>query len=104
MKYYYTYILECSDKSYYVGMTNDLERRLIQHKNGSGKFNYTSIRLPVKLVWHIQCTNPNEAIRIEKQLKGWSRRKKEALIQENWQNLIEFSKNYTEFGHPNNRE
>jgi putative endonuclease len=37
------YILECSDKSYYVGMTNDLERRLIQHKNGSGKFNYTSI-------------------------------------------------------------
>jgi putative endonuclease len=56
------------------------------------------------LVWHIQCTNPNEAIRIEKQLKGWSRRKKEALIQENWQDLIAFSKNYTEFGHPENRE
>lgn len=84
-------------------MTNDIERRLIQHQSGSGKFHYTSSRLPVKLVWCLQCTNPSEAINIEKQIKGWSKRKKEALIKENWQDLVEFSKNYTEYGHPDNR-
>ena len=103
MRFYYVYILKCSDDSFYTGMTNDIERRLLQHQLGSGKFNYTSSRLPVKLVWQLQCTNPAEAIKIEKQIKGWTRRKKEALIKENWQDLIEFSKNYTQFGSPNER-
>ncbi|WP_422106556.1 GIY-YIG nuclease family protein [Winogradskyella sp.] len=79
-------------------MTNDLDRRLIQHKSGSEKFNYTSSRLPVELKWFVKCTNPSEAIKIEKQIKGWSRRKKKALIDENWDDLIEFSKNYKEYG------
>ncbi|MDO5978203.1 hypothetical protein [Flavivirga spongiicola] len=52
----------------------------------------------------MQCTNPSEAIKIEKQIKGWSQRKKEALIDENWNDLIEFSKNYTEYEHPDKRE
>jgi putative endonuclease len=46
----------------------------------------------------LQCTNPNEAITIEKQIKGWSRKKKKALIEENWEDLVKFSKNYSEFG------
>jgi putative endonuclease len=79
-------------------MTNDLERRLQQHKSGNTNFSYTASRLPVKLKWHLQCTNPTEAIKIEKQLKGWSHRKKRALIDENWNDLVEFSKNYTEHG------
>ncbi len=79
-------------------MTNDLERRLAQHNSGSGKFNYTSTRLPVKLKRYLQCANPSEAIKIEKQIKGWSRRKKQALIDEKWDDLIKFSKNYKEYG------
>ncbi|WP_348637328.1 hypothetical protein [Aquimarina sp. 2201CG14-23] len=48
--------------------------------------------------WFETFTNANEAIKIEKKLKGWSRRKKTALIEENWCKLIEYSKNYTQFG------
>jgi putative endonuclease len=81
-------------------MTNDLERRLIQHKSKRSKDSYTATRLPVELSWYLQCTNPSEAIKIEKQIKGWSHKKKQALIDENWQDLIKFSKNYTQFGNP----
>ena len=52
----------------------------------------------------LQCTSPIEAIKIEKQIKGWTKRKKDALINENWQDLILFSKNYTEFGNPYMRD
>lgn len=95
MRFYFVYILLCSDGTYYTGMTNDMERRLDQHNNGK-KGAYTYNRRPVILKWYLQCTNPSEAIKIEKQIKGWSHRKKEALINENWENLIEFSKNYNE--------
>ena len=98
MKFNYVYILLCSDKTYYTGVTNNLEQRLIQHQNGSKSLAYTSSRLPVKLVWHIQCTTPTDAITIEKQIKGWSRKKKKALIKENWNDLVKFSKNYSQFG------
>ena len=84
-------------------MTNDLGRRITQHKAGYRKDTYTYSRRPIKLVWHLQCTNPTEAIKIEKQIKGWSHRKKEALINENWNDLIEFSKNYSEYNHPDKR-
>ena len=96
MKYYYVYILLCSDESFYTGMTNDLERRFNQHQTGFRNDAYTATRLPVKLKWFLQCTSPIEAIRIEKQIKGWSHRKKQALIEENWEDLVKFSKNYTE--------
>jgi len=101
MKFYYVYILLCSDDSFYTGITNDLERRIIEHNSINSNYAYTSSRLPIELVWHLQCTDPNDAIKIEKQIKGWSRKKKMALIHENWKDLIKFSKNYTEFGNPN---
>lgn len=104
MRFYNVYILICSDDSYYTGMTNDLERRIKQHQSGSNKFSYTSKRLPIKLVWQLQCTNPSEAIKIEKQIKGWSRRKKKALIEENWEDLVEFSKNYKEYDNRINKK
>lgn len=103
MKYYYVYIVLCSDNTYYTGMTNDLERRIIQHKSGYQTDSYTFSRRPIELKWHLQCANPTDAITIEKQIKGWSHRKKEALINENWEDLVEFSKNYTEYGNPNER-
>ncbi len=99
MKTYFVYILKCSDDSFYTGITNNLERRLIEHKTKKS-FSYTYKRQPLELVWYLGCTKPDEAIKIEKQIKGWSRRKKQALISENWNDLIKFSKNYTEYGNP----
>ena len=98
MKQYYTYILKCSDNSYYTGVTNDLERRIREHQSGSKKTAYTFSRRPITLVWFESFLNINEAILIEKKIKGWSRRKKEALINEDWNKLIEYSRNYTEYG------
>jgi len=100
MKFYYVYILLCSDNSYYTGITNNVEKRISEHQSKSSRESYTASRLPVKLVWNLKCDNPNDAIKIEKQIKGWSRRKKEALINENWQDLVKLSKNYTQFGKP----
>ena len=73
------YILECCDNSYYVGSTKDLKRRLSQHQDGIGS-NYTSKRLPVKLVYCEEYDRVDEAFYREKQVQGWSRRKREALI------------------------
>ena len=75
-----TYILKCSDGSYYTGSTKDLQRRFKQHQNGEGA-NHTKNRLPVKLVYVEQFTRIDHAFYREKQIQGWSRKKKEALIE-----------------------
>jgi putative endonuclease len=80
MKTYSVYILRCADDSLYVGVTNNLERRLHQHISVFHANSYVSNRLPVKLVYVIEFTDIREAINLEKQLKRWSRAKKEALI------------------------
>ena len=97
MKLYYVYILKCSDNSYYTGISNNIERRLQEHNSDKNLVTYTFSRRPVELVWFEKFTNPDEAIAKEKQLKGWSRKKKEALINQNWDNLVKLSKNYTDF-------
>ena len=76
------YILECSDGSYYTGSTNDLECRLEQHQNGEGA-NHTKKHLPVKLLYYEEFHRIDEAFYREKQVQGWSRKKKEALINGN---------------------
>ena len=73
------YILECADASYYIGSTKYLELRLAQHQAGEGA-NHTKKRLPVRLVYFEEYARIDEAFRREKQLQGWSRKKKEALI------------------------
>ena len=98
----YMYILECSDGSYYTGSTKDLERRFSEHQNGLGA-NHTKKRLPVKLIYCEPYDRVEDAFRREKQIQGWSRRKKEALMEQNPEHLIEFSKNYTEYGRPEER-
>ena len=75
----YVYILKCSDDSYYTGSTIDLERRLFEHKNGIGEI-HTKTRLPVELVYFEEFARIDEAFYREKQIQGWSRKKKEALI------------------------
>jgi putative endonuclease len=73
------YILECADGSYYTGSTIDLERRLWQHQNGLGA-NHTARRLPVTLVYCEFFEYVSDAFHREKQVQRWTRRKKEALI------------------------
>ena len=73
------YILECGDGSYYTGSTVDLELRLIQHNAGEGA-NHTKKRLPVVLVYFEEFDRIDLAFYREKQVQGWSRSKKEALI------------------------
>ncbi|MBL7942199.1 MAG: GIY-YIG nuclease family protein [Flavobacteriales bacterium] len=80
MKTYYVYILECADLSYYVGVTNNIVRRLKEHNDGISTSSYTSTRLPVKLVYCEQHRYILNAIAREKQIKNWSRIKKIALI------------------------
>ena len=75
----FMYILECADGSLYTGSTNDLERRLAEHKNGNGA-NYTKTKLPVELVYYEEYSRIDYAFYREKQVQGWSRKKKLALI------------------------
>ena len=77
---YAVYILLCSDDSYYTGQSNDLEKRIWQHETGFFSDCYTFKRRPLKLVWHTIVQTPEEATKLEKQIKGWSRKKKESLI------------------------
>jgi len=89
---YVVYILECSDKSYYTGLTNDLDERLWQHQTGFFPECYTCQRRPVVLRWHEYLNTVDEAMKREKQIKGWSRKKKEALIERDIENLRRLSK------------
>ncbi|WP_082885623.1 MULTISPECIES: GIY-YIG nuclease family protein [Methylomonas] len=75
----YRHILQCSDGSYYSGSTWDLERRLWEHQNGLGA-KHTATRLPVQLVYCEMCERIEDAYIREKQIQGWSRNKKQALM------------------------
>jgi len=83
---HYVYILKCSDGSYYAGSTSNLERRLGEHQTGAYR-GYTSTRLPVELVWSTEFPTEHDAFLTERQIKGWSRAKKEALIRGDWDRL-----------------
>jgi predicted GIY-YIG superfamily endonuclease len=78
----FVYVLHCSDGSYYVGLTEDVIERLEVHQSGKGP-KYTARRLPVELVYQESFATLEEAVRRERQLKGWSRAKKLALISKN---------------------
>ena len=81
---YYVYILKCSDDSYYTGITNDIENRLTQHNQGYNKDSYTFRRRPLTLEFCQEFKDVLQAIYFEKKLKGWTRAKKEALINDDW--------------------
>lgn len=88
---FYVYILKCSDNSYYSGHTDNLEKRLAEHQEGNASL-YTSTRLPVVLVYTSEMPSRTEALEMERRIKRWTRRKKEALIQKDWQKLRDLSK------------
>ena len=80
MKSYYVYILLCADNSYYVGQTDDLEKRMIEHSTKLFD-GYTSSKLPVTLVYQTAFSSRSEALAAEKKIKKWSRDKKCALVE-----------------------
>ena len=86
MRAYLVYVLRCRDGSYYVGHTNDLERRLGEHADGRGN-GYVANRLPFKLLHVDQFEDRDQAFAFERQLKSWSRAKKEAYMQHQWEEL-----------------
>ena len=92
MREYYVYILHCADDSYYTGVTNDLHRRLEEHVFGLNEGAYTHDRRPVKLVYSLAFQNIWNAIRFEKVVKDWSRKKREALIRGDTEALRLYSK------------
>lgn len=75
---FFVYMLQCADDSYYVGHTDDLERRVASHQAGLVA-GYTQSRRPVSLVWSDETSTRLAALEVERQLKGWSRRKNELL-------------------------
>ena len=88
---FWIYILKCSDKSNYNGHTDSLERRITEHINGELP-GYTHTRRPVTLVYSECFPIRHEALARERQIKGWSRRKKEALMNGDWESLRNYSK------------
>jgi len=88
MKQYFVYIAKCSDNSYYTGVTSDVEKRIAEHNAGIDPHSYTHLRRPVELFYVAAFTNSNEAIAFEKQVKGWSRKKKEALSRSDWATIM----------------
>ena len=93
----FMYILECDDGTYYTGSTIDVDQRIKQHSAGLGA-NYTSKRLPIKLVYFEEFQFIHEAFYREKQVQGWSRKKKQALINSKQELLPELSKSKNKKG------
>lgn len=91
MKRSWVYIVECSDGSYYTGCTTNILKRISEHNLGIYD-GYTARRRPVKLLWSQEFDDIRYAIRAERQIKKWTRAKKEALINENFKLLHELAK------------
>ena len=89
----FVYMLRCRDGSYYVGSATggDLTIRIAQHQSGAFP-GYTLSRRPVELVWSQHFERITDAIAVERQIKGWSRAKKQALIGQDWASLIMLAK------------
>ncbi len=92
MKSYFVYILKCRDNSYYTGITNDPNKRIWEHNEGLIKNSYTHSRRPVTLVYSNEFNKVYDAISAEKQIKGWKRKKKEALINRDFDLIHELAK------------
>ena len=90
-------MVKCKDDSYYIGVTNNIERRIWEHNSGIVA-GYTQKRRPVTLVYFQEFKDINDAIAFEKQLKGWGRAKKDALVKGDIKALKNLSKSYR--GHP----
>ena len=88
---FWVYILRCADESYYTGHTDDLELRIAKHDSGEYG-GYTAPRRPVRLVYSQVFVERDEALSAERQIKGWSRAKKEAMMRSDWAEVSRLSR------------
>jgi putative endonuclease len=88
---FWVYRLRCADNSYYTGHTDNLEKRIGEHQKGLCA-GYTVGRLPVELVFSQACTTREEALAAEQQIKGWERKKKEAMMRGDWAEVSRLAK------------
>lgn len=96
---FWVYILRCANNSYYTGHTDNLEKRIGEHQNGlCGGF--TASRLPVELVFNQECSTREEALAAEQQIKGWGRKKKEAMMRGDWTEVSRLAKGTDRAGAP----
>jgi len=89
---FWVYILRCSDNSYYTGHTDNLEQRIAQHHQGYFPTCYTYKRRPLELVFSQDFVTREEALTSEQQIKGWSRKKKEAMMRGDWVEVSRLAK------------
>lgn len=89
---FWVYILRCADASYYTGHTDNLEKRISEHTTGVIASCYTFKRRPVELVFSQGFTTREEALTSEQQIKGWSRKKKEAMMRGDWAEVSRLAK------------
>jgi putative endonuclease len=89
---FWVYILKCADDSYYTGHTDNLEQRIAQHQQRYFPGCYTATRLPVALVYSQPFPTRLEALSAEQQIKGWSRKKKEAMMRGDWLGVSRLAK------------
>ncbi len=101
---YYVYLLECSDGKYYIGVTNDITRRMQEHHKGVNQECFTFSRRPVSLRYYLVFDDITEAILIEKKLKKWSRGKKVAFFEKEWEKLHNLAKCQNTSSHENNKK
>jgi predicted GIY-YIG superfamily endonuclease len=94
---FWVYILKCSDGSYYTGHTDNLESRIAQHHEGKIA-GYTHDKQPLTLMLTQDFPTRAEALSAEQQIKGWSRAKKQALIEKDWVKLSLLAKSYASSG------
>lgn len=88
---FWVYVLSCADGAYYTGHTDNLEHRVAQHQSGEIA-GFTHDRRPVELAYSAEFQTREDALAVELQIKGWSRRKKEALIRRDWSALRRLAK------------
>ena len=93
---FWVYMLQCADGSYYVGHTDDLEKRISEHKGGQLE-GYTSTRRPVRVVFTQDFPSRAEALAAELQIKGWSRKKKVALTSGDWTEVSRLAQRHKPF-------
>jgi putative endonuclease len=92
---FWVYILRCADGSYYTGHTDNLEKRIGEHTTGAIASCYTFKRRPLQLVFSQDCPTREEALSAEQQIKGWSRKKKEAMMRGDWAEVSRLAKSST---------
>jgi putative endonuclease len=84
---FFLYILKCNDDSYYIGHTDNIDKRLSEHHLGLISNCYTKNKRPLELLFVQQFSTRDDAFHAERQIKGWSRKKKEALMESDWQEI-----------------